>query len=105
MFLRNLLLAGILTTTFSSSTLEPSKVEIEPRAPICYLDQTMMVYHKEEMGGRYSRTVGCRHYNFGTDRVWYQDYVSYYECPTCGNRTGNTNSTVEVAIDCFGHDY
>ena len=32
MFLRNLLLAGILATTISSSTLETPQVEIEHRA-------------------------------------------------------------------------
>ena len=104
MFLRNLLLAGILATTFSSSTLETQKVEIEPRAPICYRDQTMMVYHEQAIGSRYSRSEGCTHYTFGTDRVWYQDYISYYECPSCGNRTGNTNYTVEVGRDCFGYN-
>lgn len=106
MLIKNLLLADLLATTVSASTIEATKADIEARrAPICYKDQSVMQHKHVANGSRYSRTEPCSHHTFGTDRVWYQDYLDYYECLTCGLRTGQTTSTVYLETESFGHDY
>lgn len=73
--------------------------------PVCDTDGIDMTYAKDENGSPYTRTEGCIHHTFGTDRVWYQDYNCYWYCSECGNRYDEVDLSVEVDRECFGHDY
>lgn len=104
MLLQNFFLASLLAVScLSNQPLNDENNEAR-RAPVCYRDNSVMNYKQDKHGSPYSRSEGCKHYTFGTDKVWYQDYLTYYECPTCGNKTGTNTNSVEVNRECYGYN-
>lgn len=79
-------------------------VDKNENAPLCEEDGTKTIYHEEKIGDSYSKSEGCLHYTFGTDKVWYQDYTIFYQCPECGNKSEAENISVEVDRECFGYN-
>lgn len=100
---------GIKITDFFTEMKKDvaSKQQIDDKnenAPICEEDGAKTVYYEEKIGNPHSKSEGCKHYTFGTDRVWYQDYVNFYQCPECGEKIDEENITIEVDRECFGHN-
>ena len=79
-------------------------VDKNENAQLCEEDGTKTIYHEEKIGDSYSKSEGCMHYTFGTDKVWYQDYVNFYQCPECGEKIDEENITIEVDRECFGYN-
>lgn len=72
-------------------------------APICENDGVQTQYLEITIGNPHSLSEGCIHHTFGTDRVWYQDYLTYYQCPECGQRIQEEEISIEVDRECFGY--
>lgn len=72
-------------------------------APVCENDGVQTQYLEITIGNPHSLSEGCIHHTFGTDRVWYQDYLTYYQCPECGQRIQEEEISIEVDRECFGY--